>query len=369
VSRGVKIAIGIVVLIVAINIAESGLNSVTGGTPGGPTSSTYATASDGTAAWASLLQKAGHTVDRLRVPPAHAGLTPGETAVVLDPPVVLESDSDALGRFVRAGGRLIVGSADTSWLRPVVGERLRASANGVSTARALAPVPEVAGVRLVALDGLASWDRLGGALPVLGARGRTVAAVETVGRGRVVLLADDSMLQNAYLGLLDNARFGANIAGRPARPVAIFENYHGFGKATQGGFSALPGAWQWLIVLGFLTAIAYMFARGHRLGPPELEQREFDPPRREYVEAMGGILARSKAPAEALAPLKHEVRQRLVSGPATPEQLFTAARARGLTADEAAAAARDALTREDVLPLGRALARLGGTRGRGSWLN
>ncbi len=109
--------------------------------------------------------------------------------------------------------------------------------------------------------------------------------------------------------------------------------------------------------------IVYLVARGRRLGPPELERREFDPPRREYVEAMAGILARTKSP-DALAPLHAEVRRRLAGRAGlpleTPEAVLAAAVARGMTAEEAAAVARAAPRSEDVLALGRALARLGG---------
>jgi hypothetical protein len=352
-------------VIVAIYLVEWAARGLSGGTPGGPTASSYATASDGTAAWAELLARNGHAVGRLRVTPRNAELPPSATAVVLEPPEVLKPDTAALESFVRSGGRLIAGGTDTTWLAPIVG-RLEASDQGVVVARPLAPEPEVAGVRSVVTTGAASWERLGRARAILGTTGRPVAAVADVGRGRIVLLADDSMLSNALLAKADNARFSLGIAGPPRRDVLFFENYHGYGTASRTGLSALPANWRAAILLGFLAVIVYMLARGRRLGPPELEQREFDPPRREYVEAMGGILARTRAPGEALEPLRAEVRRRL-GGPETPEAIAEAARARGLTPEEAAAAARPVPSGEDVLPLGRALARLGSTRGRGAW--
>lgn len=366
-----RVAIGAVAVVVAVNLVLWGLGRLSGGSPGGPTSSSYATGSDGDAAWASLLLWAGHAVARSRVTPSRAELEPGSTtAVLLDPQFVLVPDAQALARFVRAGGRLIVGGEDVSWLRPLVGGRLRGAVNGVAAARPLAPVAEVAGVSRVDTAGEGSWSRLGGALPVLGAPGRSIAAVATVGKGRVVLLADDSPLQNAYLGTADDARFALDIAGPARRRVVFFESYHGYG-ASSSGIGAIPGRWDALILLGIAAALLYMLACARRLGPPELEQRELDPPRRQYVEAVAGILARTRAPALALAPLQAEARRRLERHGAGPldgeDELIAAARARGLTGEEAAAVARAGLRSEDVLPLGRALVRLGRRPGRETW--
>ena len=80
-SRGWKITLTVFGVIVAINVGSRILNSVTGGSPGGPTSSSYATGADGLAGYLSLLVAEGHHVDRLRVYPAKATLAPDETAV------------------------------------------------------------------------------------------------------------------------------------------------------------------------------------------------------------------------------------------------------------------------------------------------
>jgi Domain of unknown function (DUF4350) len=366
---GRRLLIGAVAAIVAVNVVLWGLHRLSGGSPGGPASSSYATGSDGDAAWASLLLRAGHRVARLRVRPSAAALAPGSTAIVLDPPVVLVPDTEALAAFVRGGGRLIAGGTDVSWLRRIVGGRLKAATDGVEHASPLAPVAEVAGVTRVDTAGSGSWTRLGGALPILGDGTRAIAAVAAVGRGSVVLLADDSPLQNGHLGTADDARFALDIAGPAARNVVFFETYHGYGSSS--GIAAIPARWRALIVLAALATGLYLLARGRRLGPPELERRELDPPRREYVEALGGILARTHAPGAALAPLQAEARRRLEraqAGPLeTPGALLAAARARGLPEDEAAAVARDGVRSEDVLPLGRALARLGGSTGGQRW--
>ena len=54
-TRGWRVAVGIVVTVVALAFALRVLNSLTGGTPGGPRSSSYATGQTGLGAYAELL--------------------------------------------------------------------------------------------------------------------------------------------------------------------------------------------------------------------------------------------------------------------------------------------------------------------------
>ena len=69
-SRSWRIVLGILGAIVAIAVGARLLNSLTGGSPGGPTSSSYATGADGLAGYFSLLADGGHRVERRRSLPA-----------------------------------------------------------------------------------------------------------------------------------------------------------------------------------------------------------------------------------------------------------------------------------------------------------
>ena len=107
-SRGWKIVAGdLRALIVASTSAPRILNSLTGGSPGGPTSSSYATGTDGLAGYFSLLAGDGHPVERVRTLSRRSTtLAPDATAVVLDPGFVNPADARALRAFVERGGRL-----------------------------------------------------------------------------------------------------------------------------------------------------------------------------------------------------------------------------------------------------------------------
>ena len=100
-------------------------------------------------------------------------------------------------------------------------------------------------------------------------------------------------------------------------------------------------------------------ARWRRLGPAEPEERELAPPRKQYVESLGSVLERTRDPAVALAGLKADARRRLARRTGSEDDA-AAARRLGLEPDEADAVTRETFASEDVLPLGRALARLAG---------
>ena len=354
-SRGWKIGLGVFGAIVVVNAGLALLGSFTGGTPGGPRSSSYATGGDGLAAYASLVARAGHPVRRLRTAAADTALDPATTLVVVDPAFVTPDDSSALRRFVEAGGRLVAGGADSeAWLRRVLPRGPKWSPEGARDAGPLVPIPELARVDRVSADGLGSWLRPGSSLPALAGGDRTLLAVATLGRGRVLLIADPSPLDNERLDLADNAAFGLGLAGPRSRPVVFAESYHGYGRSS--GLSAIPGRWKTLLLLGGVAALALILARGRRLGPAEPGQRELAPPRREYVDALAGLVARTRdhpAVAAALNERAHAVVAR-----ATGARDLSRATALGLEGPEIGALLHPSPTEEELIDAGRSLARL-----------
>jgi hypothetical protein len=351
-SRGWKIGVGLLVAIVVVNLALRYLGSVTGGTPGGPESSSYATAADGAAAYAELLGHTGHRIAQVRDAPHAARFAPSETAIVLDPPGVAKRDADALRAFVAGGGRLVAGGGDLSWLGRIV-EKPPAGAvrRGVLVH---------AGRLTLRTAGVEGWRDPGSMHVVAQRSGAVVVAAERVGAGTVVALADPSPLQNRLLDRRDNAAFGLRLAGA-GRTVAFLESYHGYGRSS--GLDALPLAWKLLLAGLALAGIVYLLARGRRLGPPEQTERALQPPRREYVDSLAGVLARTTRD-EAIAPVRLSARAALLRRAALPEDagddaVREAARRLGLGDAETGALLAPAKTDDDVLAVGRALAQIG----------
>ena len=320
-SRGWRIVLTVVALLVVINLALGLLGTLTGGTPGGPRSSSYATSPRGDAAFADLLGHAGHPVEQVRSLPHRSLPDPAAAVFLLDPPAVRTQDLQALRTFVRDGGRLVVSGLS----REAVSE-LAPSASG----------------RRARLQGIEIETR-------------------RRGRGSLLLLSDSSPLQNRFLGDGDNAAFGLALAGGRSRPVAFLESYHGYG--TGSGLSALPLSWKLLLAGLGLSALVYMVARGRRFGPPEEEGRTLAPPRREYVDSLAAVVARSRRRDAAVGPVRREARDTVLRRAALPPDaghaaFEAAARRIGLADEDTEALTRHVETDADVLAVGRAAARI-----------
>lgn len=358
-SPRAKAVLVVIAGLAVVNGVLRGIDSVSGGEPGGPTSSAYATGPSGLGAYAELLGRAGHPVERVGGRASGRSLPTDGTVVVLDPDFVSATDREALANFVDGGGRLIAGGSGSGWLRHFTGTTAaRVSAEDI--AGPLAPTRETEGVSRVATSGI-GWERTGRALPVLGGRDGTLLAV--AGGGRALLLADAAALQNRLLAHEDNAALGVALAGPPSRPVLFLEGYHGFGRAS--GIAAIPHAWIAALALLGAAALVFMLARGRRLGPPEAAERELPPPRREYVDSLGATLARTRQPAEALQPLVTHVRTEVARRAglplsAAPDELVAAGIRLGLAPDDARAVLAPLPGTVDVLAAGRVLAAVEG---------
>jgi hypothetical protein len=224
----------------------------------------------------------------------------------------------------------------------------------------LAPSAETIGVRRVLTAGLGRWSEPRAALPIVG-RGAddVIALVTSVGRGRLVLLADASPLQNRLLAAADNAAFG--LALTPRGPVTFAEAAHGYGQRR--GLAAVPGRWKLALAGLILAGLVFVLARARRLGPPQHQARRLPPPRRDYVDAMALALKRTHAPDASTRPVAQAARAWLMArarlpADAPPDVWRAAAGEAGLSDEEVAALLGDASSEDAVLARGRALATL-----------
>lgn len=357
-TRGWRIGLSVLGAVVVLDLALYALSALTGGTPGGPGSSSYATGRTGAAAYAELLGRRGHSVGRFRETPHAARLDPTHTIVLLDPPSVSQRDVIALQAFVVAGGRLVASGGGTPWLGRLLPRPPAGDTAGVVTATAR----DLAAVHTVQTAADNAWTSAGSARPLVEAGGRIVLVATALGRGRLFLLADPSPLQNRLLGERDNAALGLALAGPRGRAVDFLETYHGYGRSS--GLAALPFAWKLLLAGAGLAALVYMVARGRRFGPPEPVERDLPPSRFEYVEALGAVVARTRRRDEAVGPVRKHARNELLRRAALPpdsddDAVRAAAQRLGLPDEDAEALVRPARTDEDVIAVGRALARIG----------
>jgi hypothetical protein len=347
----------LVVTVAAIIVVGVGLNvldtATRGAEPSGPDSSSLSTARTGLAAYEELLARYGHAIGHQRGALADARLDPASTLVVLDPGEINRKDLDNIRRFLLEGGRLVAGGNRPEWLLEIAPADIPGwtPAGDRTTAVALR---DDGPALTVETSGSGSWVLAGG---------RRSLTFEPGGPGRTVLLADASPLHNRLLGRADNAAFGLSLAGESSRPVVFAEGVHGYGTST--GLAAIPFRWKVALIAVALAALLAMVAAGRRLGPPEDATRNLAPPRRVYVDAMAATLARTRRPADALAPLQRTVQAQVVQRAglephASPSTIGDAARALGWPAEEVEAMFVPLDTDARILAAGRALLRARG---------
>jgi hypothetical protein len=152
------------------------------------------------------------------------------------------------------------------------------------------------GTTLIAPGGLSLWlvrDRVGAALIRRGA-------------GRVLVVADPTILTRSGLLREDNALFLANVADRSARDGVIYfdEYHHGFRSAGGAwGYLAYRGQ-QILFVLLLLAAGAAAWSAGVRLGPAVPKPPSDGADAVEYASALALLYRRAgvrRLPARTLA--------------------------------------------------------------------
>ena len=281
VARRIAIVVGIVV---ALNLVVALLATYLR-TPSGPPSSSYATTGRGLAAYAALLEEFGYETERYRRPLGDEPLDPRWTVVLLDPPGVPFEAARTLGDFVEAGGRLVTGGSSPSWLEHVVAQ----PPVWVSRDSQYTNAPGFPGIEPA---GEGAWFHEGSGTSTVGSPAASLVVEVREGAGTAVLLADVSPLQNRLLDEGSNAALGLELAGPASRPVVFVESVHGYGLGS--GLSALPPRWKWTLAWLCVAALLWLWARGMRLGPPELAERVLAPPRRAYVEALAATLARTE---------------------------------------------------------------------------
>jgi len=337
----------------------------------GPSSSTDTSAA-GTAAMAQLLTDRHHSVQELTVPIAAATIPPHGTLFVLNPASSISTDVPALLRYLRSGGRVVLGGPTGSeLLQAILGPGPSPVWQSVSsgTAHPVEQAPEDAGVSSVIPGPSGSWQ-LGGETRLgvlLRGPGGALAIVTSVDGGTLVLLASTGPLQNGLITQADNAAFALDLAGPAGAPVIFDEYDHGLGRSGTG-LAGLPSHWKAGLLLALLAVLVWMWSAARRFGPPQSKDRELIPARVAHVDAMAGLLAsggpdRLAAGASSLQSEGREALRRLLraSPAATDEQLIELAAISGvpsLTPELATDLLRTPRTEKEVIAEGRAFATL-----------
>jgi hypothetical protein len=362
-GRRVWIAIAFVVGgLVALNLLAQGLDRAIGGDqPGGATGSSYATAPAGLAAFSSLLAHYHHDVTRQRGSIIDQALPVDGTAFVLEPSELTADEAAVLLQFATAGGRLVVGGTSPFYLRNLRDKPPKWRPAGATSWTEVDP--SLGNVRDIEGAGVGSWSSPGSGRALVGGGDFALLTRDQVGQGEILFLADVSPLENANLAIADNAAFGLALAGDADRPIVFPEGVHGYG--SKRGLAAIPDRWKVSLILVALAALAFVWSRARRFGPPDKTSRDLPPARAEYVQALSISLERTHEHAGALAPAQRWTRARVVAraglgAHADDDEIARAARSFGCTDEEIAALLAPVSGDASVMALGRAVTRVSG---------
>ncbi len=337
--------IGIATLAVVVNLGVVVAERLAPDLPHrGPPGSSFNTYHAGLSAYAELLERNGRDVTAA-TRPVDELLDPRDTVVALGL-FGGAADVPAFEDFLARGGRLITDEASG----------LTFSAFGTIPTEGATTYDTIShgGVTTLTGTGGAVWDATDGRVLAASEAGPVVVEWR-YGAGTVVALADWSMLTNEYLAESDNAAFAVAITD--GRPVLFDEIDHGYTDPPTGrGF---PDSWRWALRLLGVAVAVWLISISRRFGPPEPERRPLPPPRREYIDAVAGTLAKTTDPSSVVSVLRTHALRRLAPRATAAEARQTAtdrARTRGLSDAQIEALFGDGPA--DPMSVGAALATL-----------
>ncbi|MBV8531359.1 MAG: DUF4350 domain-containing protein [Candidatus Eremiobacteraeota bacterium] len=287
---------GITYMEVRANGAESAID----------TQSTYDARPGGYRALFEFLQAEGVRVERFERRPAYVD-DAIDTYVIASSPFgivgLTPADEEALARWVKAGGRLVV-IGDSTFLGGLKLPLPQDATVKNDRARTVIASPLTAGV--TRLEGESSRRILLGdaqtQTPLAADKAGLVASAYAYGSGTIVLITDESLFQNRNLARADNARFALDvIAGGQSRNAvaAIDEFSHGY-QIGDSLWSVLPAPMREGAVILAGALLVLLVGAFFRFGPVVRLPVETERTSSEYLSSMATLLERGHATRIAL---------------------------------------------------------------------
>lgn len=360
VRAGSRVRVPRGVVVAAAVAAAALLAALAGGRPGrdGPPLDPRSDGPLGTSALVSLLEGLGSRVE----------LSPGLPSPSDDIALVLhdrldDGQIDALHRWVRSGGTLVVTDPSSPLTPAVVGGgsapegTLDPGACTISALRSIGTINGGAPVRFT----VAESDDL-----CFGSRGTGAFVVtRALGTGQVAAVGGAAFVTNDLLGEADNAVLAATLlAPEPGGQVRFVDAPVPAGGGDKSLADLVPSGVKRALLQLAVAFVLYALWRAIRLGQPVAEDQPVELAGSELVAAIGRLLARTRSPGSAAETVRGALRRTLrarlgISADAPTDTLvqLTAARtATDTAAVEAAVGTGPVTTDAELVAVARAVA-------------
>ena len=265
--------------------------------------SSYSTANDGAKAAYLLLSEMGYRVERSTSAPGELPEHARGTVLVLADPLMPASGEERLQieRFVRRGGRVVMTGWLASSLLPATDIDNRYDPNlAWQDFRAQQPGRLSQQAMAVSMKTGARWgNKLPAYVPYFGDEHGAVVAAARLGQGEVIWWASPGPLTNYGLTRAANLQLLLNSVGPPAGTHVLWDEYfHGVRAGFWDYLGRTPVPWA-LGQLGVLF-LCILLTYGRRSGPVAVQREESRLSPLEFVETMGDLYERKRAPAGAV---------------------------------------------------------------------
>lgn len=287
-----KLAIAFAVLLaLAISLAGYTIVSDSGS---GALPSSYSAGNAGTKAAFLLLQQTGYNAQRSTLDPGKiADLPPQTTLIMAEPIPTGEEDAEAIHRFVRRGGRVVITGIGAA----VFFKELKLSPGMPhfewKSYKPQEPSDLTRGIDEIVMAPRFYYSGYTAETPFRSGDERPIARI-AYGAGEVIWWSNSDPMSNAAIREKDNAQLLLNSAGDPARgPVLWDEYFHQGGRTVVD--SVLNSPLRWGLVQAGLLGIVVLFTFSRRFGPV---RQSAGVPRlapMEYVETLAALYKRAGA--------------------------------------------------------------------------
>jgi hypothetical protein len=268
-----------------------------------PESSSYSPAAAGAKAAYELLGELGYQVERWTQSLPDLPESAENTVLVLSEPLTgaSKSESEALERFVRRGGRLVfTGPLARNFLSGASVKLMSPARAATQTYPAVAVSAITRSTPNTTMAAPVSWDGDVKDAALMYARGaEAVVVAYPLGKGQVIWWASATPLSNAGISAEGNMNLLLNSLG-PAEGTRVLwdEYYHGERKTLGSYLAGTPVVWA--LLQGGIVCVMLVMAYGRRTGPTRMPVVESRLSPLEFVETLGALYQSAGAASGAV---------------------------------------------------------------------